>query len=255
MPPLPASTITTSQHCASASSAAATFHHGGTCVCRQSDASNATPSQSTSSRIKASGSMRPNGVVIAFQRNPGASSTPSVTSSPPASKSTSTSAHRAPSCASIRTQHAAVTDTPHPAFAEPNTRMSACRWESPPLPIAVGIAAALSAEPSESTPECGESSKDGMATDGAACAVCVARIDGQFDGKSVIAAKATTYGCLTETKPRNMPILWITSFGISSSPHRSLVTRSALFADGISARGIGDYGPRARPRQTPRHRV
>ena len=51
-----------------------------------------------------------------------------------------------------------------------------------------------------------------MATDGAAGAVCVARIDGQFDGKSVIAAKATTYGCLTETKPRNMPILWITSF-------------------------------------------
>lgn len=51
-----------------------------------------------------------------------------------------------------------------------------------------------------------------MATDGAACAVCVARIDGQFDGKSVIAAKATTYGCPTETKPRNMPILWITSF-------------------------------------------
>ncbi|MDD6461427.1 MAG: hypothetical protein PUF51_03025 [Bifidobacteriaceae bacterium] len=124
MLPRPASTTTTSQHRASASSTSATFHHGGAWRNQQSAASNATPCQSINSRINASGSIRPKGALIALHRKPGASSNPNVTSSPPASKSTSTSAHRAPSCANTRAQHAAATDTPQPAFADPNTNTS-----------------------------------------------------------------------------------------------------------------------------------
>lgn len=94
-----------------------------------------------------------------------------------------------------------------------------------------------------------------MATDGAAGAVCVARIDGQFDGKSVIAAKATTYGCLAETKPRNMPILWITSFADKFAAPSLAYNEVRYSLMRFQLAELAITGPGRAPGQTPRHRV